>query len=468
MTQRNNVNRRGVIFITVVGLIGVANMIIMTALFTPQNPFSAPDATASNVIILDEANEQEVIKNTGAINDNKKATTILPDDANADTSAVTNDSTLKDDNIGDHSETGSTTRHNANTTSSHNTTSFKRYDGVVIVTKVLKPDDEKKLRRFLCMLAHAYNDKVQYDMVVFTTLPWGESEIANLQKIWAPAKLTVVIEAPPLEDQLAAMPDEERDFLRKRCGLKFPNETLTYNNWCTEPNYKGGYISLGYSWQAEFRAYHIWTHDAIKKYKYMMWLDSDAMVTKVWDKDPMQVMVENDLIIMYSSFGYGVLRNTIVKDKMIKWYNKSLCSINERQCHGGAGLCEIFCGDDPSEVFNIKQIGGYHHITNLDVYRKPIHQQFLKDFVGIHRFSREMDDQIGVTIPAMMEQSMRNDGKMRVVNENKAYNLDLMIAHHGHYDDRQNKKVAPRNPNALYNKFAESDPTLKDRCQSFL
>ena len=188
------------------------------------------------------------------------------------------------------------------------------------------------------------------------------------------------------------------------------------------------------------------------------------MVSKVWDKDPMQVMVENDLIIMYSSFRYGDLRNTIVKDKMIKWYSKSICSINQRQ----GGLFSTFCGDDPSEVFSIKQIGGYHHITNLDVYRKPIHQQFLKDFVGVHRFSREMDDQIGVTIPAVMEQSMRNDGKMRVANENKAYNLDLMIAHHGYYDDRDNKKVAPRNPIASYNKFAESDPTLKDRCQSFL
>lgn len=273
MTQRNNLNRRGVIFITVIGLIGVANMITMTVVFTPQNPFSAPDATASNVIILDEANKQEVLKNTGTINDDKKAT-ILPA-ANADANTVTNDGTLKDDNFFDHSETGSTTRTIANTTSSHDTTSFKRYDGVVIVTKVLKQLDAKKLKRFLCMLAHGYNDKVHYDMVVFTTLPWDEAAIANLQKLWAPAKLTVAVEAPPLEDQLAAMPEEEREFLRKRCGMIFPNETLAYNNWCTEPNYKGGYISLGYSWQAEFRAYHIWTHEALKNYKYMMWLDSE-------------------------------------------------------------------------------------------------------------------------------------------------------------------------------------------------
>ena len=259
----------------VIGLMGVANIIIMTFVYTPQNPFTAPDATASNVIILDEANEQEVIINTGTINDNKKATILPAANADADADVVTNDTTLMDDNFVDHSEAGSTTRTNANTTSSHNTTSFKRYDGVVIVTKVLEQKDAKKLKRFLCMLAHGYNDKVHYDMVVFTTLPWDESEIVKLQKLWAPAKLTVAVEAPPLEDQLAAMPEEEREFLRNRCGLKFPNETLKYNNWCTEPNYKGGYISLGYSWQAEFRAYHIWTHEALKNYKYMMWLDSE-------------------------------------------------------------------------------------------------------------------------------------------------------------------------------------------------
>jgi hypothetical protein len=115
--------------------------------------------------------------------------------------------------------------------------------------------------------------------------------------------------------------------------------------------------------------------------------------------------------------------------------------------------------------FRVNQIGGYHHITNLDVYRKPVHQQFLKDFVGIHRFSREMDDQIAVTIPALMEQSMRNDGKLGVVNGQVAYDLNLMIAHHGHYDDSTFRKVAPRNAAAKFNKFAKSDPTLKERCK---
>jgi len=189
-------------------------------------------------------------------------------------------------------------------------------------------------------------------------------------------------------------------------------------------------------------------------------LHNSALVSKVWDKDPMKPMVEDDLIILYSSFPYGQFKNTVVKDKMNKHYNKSICQISKCQ---GSGLCPKFC--EPSMNFRVKQIGGYHHITNLDVYRKPVHQQFLKDFVGIHRFSREMDDQIAVTIPALMEQSMRNDGKLGVVNGQVAYDLNLMIAHHGHYDDSTFRKVAPRNAAAKFNKFAKSDPTLKERCK---
>ncbi len=53
--------------------------------------------------------------------------------------------------------------------------------------------------------------------------------------------------------------------------------------------------------------------------------------------------------------------------------------------------------------FLLKQIAGNHHISNLETYRKPVHQQFLKDFVGDYRFARQFDDQIAITIPAVME-----------------------------------------------------------------
>ena len=115
---------------------------------------------------------------------------------------------------------------------------FKRYDGVVIATKVLWQKDLKSLKEWTCFINHAYNDRMKYDFVVFTTLPWDEENIVQLQKAAAPANLTVAVEAPPLGEQLAAMPKEEVDFLRKRCNVTNATEALTYFHYCTEPGSK--------------------------------------------------------------------------------------------------------------------------------------------------------------------------------------------------------------------------------------
>ena len=115
----------------------------------------------------------------------------------------------------------------------------------------------------MCYLSHAYNDKRRYDIVVFTTLPWTEDEIAELQAVVAPAKLTVALEAPPLEEQVAAMTKDEKDFLYKRCNVTEGKE-ISWFNYCTEPGSRHS-NNLGYCWQAEFRSYHIWTHPAIMK-----------------------------------------------------------------------------------------------------------------------------------------------------------------------------------------------------------
>jgi len=145
-----------------------------------------------------------------------------------------------------------------------NSTDFTRYDDVVIVTKVLWAKDLKKnLIPSLCYLSHAYNDKRKYDIVVFTTLPWTEDEIAELKAVVAPAKLTVALEAPPLEEQVAVMTKEEKDFLYLRCNVT-EGEDISWFHYCTEPGTKHR-NNLGYCWQAEFRSYHIWTHPAIMK-----------------------------------------------------------------------------------------------------------------------------------------------------------------------------------------------------------
>jgi hypothetical protein len=379
--------------------------------------------------------------------------------------------------------------------STSNSTDFTRYDDVVIVTKVLFSKDLKNLKHCLCYLSHAYNDKRKYDIVVFTTLPWTEAEIAELRAVVAPANLIVALEAPPLEEQFAMMSPEEKQFHYKRCNVNVTaGEEIGWFHYCTEPG-SNHYNNLAYSWQAEFRSYHIWTHPAIMKvslfsyifrflqycislssnfislmtsllkllrmnclkYKYMIWLDSDARVAASWDgnNDPMKVMVENNLNLMFSGLE-GKTKSLKVKEKIDKVYGKSICRL---QRTAGGTLNPHFCNDNKT-AFILNQVAGNHHISNLKTYRKPIHQKFLKEFVGDYRFGRQFDDQIAITIPAVME------GGEKAWHE-RSHGLKLMIAHHRMYDNVFQEK-APQNLDFFYKKLKENFEGLEDRCKRFI
>jgi hypothetical protein len=73
---------------------------------------------------------------------------------------------------------------------------------------------------------------------------------------------------------------EQKRILYQRYNRTY-DETLTWGHRACELGYMGACMPLEYSWQSEFRAKHIWTHSALKKYKYMMWYDSDAMAARV-------------------------------------------------------------------------------------------------------------------------------------------------------------------------------------------
>lgn len=115
-----------------------------------------------------------------------------------------------------------------------NETTFKRYDGVAIVTKVLSQEELQKLQQWACLIGHAYNDRMNYDIIVFTTIPWDDDSIRQLQKVVAPGKLSVVNEGPAtLDGFLADMTKDEIQFLRERCGIgNNATKTLTWNHHC--------------------------------------------------------------------------------------------------------------------------------------------------------------------------------------------------------------------------------------------
>ena len=341
-----------------------------------------------------------------------------------------------------------------------NSASFKRYDGVVIVTKVLWDKDAPIVAQMLCYMAHAYNDKRNYDIVIFTTIPWSEEMTELVQRAAGKSKVTIALEGPPLEEQLAEMSKEEVTFLRNRCFMQNKtNETLTWQHYCGEEGSRD-VVSLGYCWQAEFRAYHIWKHEALKNYKYMVWVDSDCRMAKEWDQDPMEMMVKNDLTLLYSGYPYGKFQDPAMKEKMKKVYNMTLCYTKQRDGELYGRMCE----DGDNLPYIIRQVAGSHHITNLDRYRKDVHQQFLKSFVGNHRFSRLYDDQVAVTIVAVMDQRLITEtGK---VWHERSKNLTLKLAHHRMYD-AQPRERAPANKDKFFHAIKKTFPGLEERCAAY-
>jgi hypothetical protein len=71
------------------------------------------------------------------------------------------------------------------------------------------------------------------------------------------------------------------------------------------------------------------------------------------------------------------------------------------------------------------------HITNLDVYRKPIHLNFNR-ILTQHKtqpFSREWDDQIAVTVPAAFEDPER-------AWDMRMHGFNMSIHHNGKLDGK--------------------------------
>ncbi len=310
-------------------------------------------------------------------------------------------------------------------------TNFTKYDKVAIVTKVHSSEDVSKLKRTLCLLNAAYNQYVKYDIIVFTTIPWPTSKIQGLQSSIPNGKIQVAIDGhSPTGNltehiRLSNMTQDERSILEQRCS-----KPLDWFSNCTEDG-MNGINSLAYNWQAEFRSYHIYLHKALKSYKYMIWMDSDAICTQPWKVDPIKLMVEHDLTIMFPNFPAGKTKHRKLRQKIEAVYNQSIChAILSREGFLWGKKCR-----DEEELPHFQHIHGFHHVTNLDVYRKPIHLKFLHSAtVGESKFSRLWDDQLCVTVPAVMDAP----GKAW---DYRKHNITTNIFHHGDLDGKGHGKI---------------------------
>jgi hypothetical protein len=301
---------------------------------------------------------------------------------------------------------------------------FEAQPRVVIATKIHGPPHIPQLKQSLCLLMAAYNNhrNLHYDIVVFTTLPVSQIDEADLQEIVNPAHLTIETDKLTLNQHIDGLNPEQKRNLYERCNRTYDDPLY----WGTRSCEDGGECaSLAYNWQAEFRAKHIWKHDALAKYKYMLWYDSDSMSTRVWEQDPIAVMIRNNLAMFFDNFPQGRTKGQEVQAKIKEAYNDTLCSLRMQNGH----LVKSDGGSCPA----VPQMHGFFHITNLDFYRSPENMRWYDILIGDNKFSRKWDDQLSVTVPAAMRAGNRSW-------EMGANGVNLDVWHNGFLDGKRKWK----------------------------
>jgi hypothetical protein len=283
-------------------------------------------------------------------------------------------------------------------TRQRNVTDFEHQPGVVIAVKVhdsrYHMDD---LRQSLCLLNVAYNRRVLYDILIFTTIPFNESLVEELQKIVAPASLSVQPDGKPLLEQLADLSPKQQETLINRCKNVSSISDFTWETVCKDMYT----IPISYSWMSEFRSKQIWRHPALEKYNYMMWYDSDSFATQVWKQDPMAFMIRNDLVLLMAHHGRGRTPGKLgVQDRIEKVYNKTLCHVGLAE--DGRLAPKYGTVAQPCRKADVYHVHGFFHLTNLDFYRSPQNLYWSEVLIGDGKFSRIWDDQLAVIVPPAM------------------------------------------------------------------
>lgn len=268
----------------------------------------------------------------------------------------------------------------------------------VIVTKIQGPPHLRALKQMLCLLTKAYNDKVNHDIIVFSSEAINATSLHDLRQTVAPAKLIFEVDNPGLQQMVDRLPPDQKTHLLERCSVQSSSE-LTWYTKCTEVRSHHTMTDrLAYNWQAEFRALHLWTHPLLKPYKYMMWMDSDAFCTRVWDRDPFAAMARHDLALLFDHFPQGAARGSEIPAVTRQVFNRTICGISmengtlvprDGKCYGKIKTM-------------IKQVHGFFHVSNLDFYRSEKVMEWNRAMIGDNKFSRLFDDQIGITIPAAL------------------------------------------------------------------
>jgi len=286
---------------------------------------------------------------------------------------------------------------NVNASNFSNSTAFVRHDHVVIATKIHGVHQWPLLVQSMCLLHYAYNHKVLYDIVAFSTEPVPEEDIQSLQAMLSPAKFRLVVDNRGLHEEIAALTPTKLDAFLKMCNVSEATNLTWFSN-CDNNR-------LAYNWQAEFRSIHLWQHPSMADYKTMVWLDTDGFATKVWEKDPVDYFIENDGVIMFDHFPQATSKYWIQK-RLYAAFNATICKLKLSKETGNL-VTELGTGDRCQER-GVPNIHGFFHITNMDFYRSPIVRDGLATILDDCFLCRFPDDQLAVTVPAAILASNRS------------------------------------------------------------
>jgi hypothetical protein len=276
---------------------------------------------------------------------------------------------------------------------------------------VLKVHDFRNLgiRQSLCLLTQAYNKRTKHDIVIFVTIAPSEKESAEFAQIVHPASLTIVPDKQTLQEQLEDLTKKQQETLIGRCNnstIKKNNITtikdLTWETMCNDGPFE--FFQIRYYWMAEFRSKHIWQQEALKKYRYMLWFDTDSFCTQPWKQDPIAFMIRNNLVLLMGDYGNARANdNSAMQERLFKAYNKTLCKGKIRKTDGRMEATYGDGGeDDRCKSSVVYSAPGFFHVTDLDFYRLPQNMHYYDVLLGDGKFQRRWEDQLAVIGPAVM------------------------------------------------------------------
>jgi hypothetical protein len=302
---------------------------------------------------------------------------------------------------------------------------FERQPNVVIAVKIHDSEAlDKGLKQSLCLLHQAYNRRVLYDILIFSTFALTVNETKELQQIVRPASLTIVVDEKTLQQQLKDLTANQQKTLIGRCNANPRNNItsisdLTWNTNCVDGHFK--IFPLKYCWMSEFRFKQIWHQKALKKYRYMIWIGGDSFATQPWKQDPVAFAVRNKLVLLMGKYDGGRTQAKYGPQERI-WmaFNRTLRGT--RLDKNGRLIATYGCVSP--QKCDVVQVHGFFHVTDLDFYRLPQHMAWYDTMIGDGKFSRIWDDQLAVMVPAAMNAPDRTMDMVKA-------GLSLGVLHNG-------------------------------------